>query len=73
MLTVFLDSQGVLLANFQKHGENVNSASYREVLFKLRDAIRRKRKGQLAGGVLLHHDNARPHTARATQERIQEL
>jgi hypothetical protein len=22
---------------------------------------------------LLHHDNARPHTARATQERIQEL
>jgi histone-lysine N-methyltransferase SETMAR len=23
--------------------------------------------------VLLHHDNARPHTARATQERIQEL
>jgi hypothetical protein len=24
-------------------------------------------------GVLLRHDNARPHTARATQERIQEL
>jgi hypothetical protein len=27
MLIVFWDSQGVLLAHFQKHGENVNSAS----------------------------------------------
>jgi hypothetical protein len=35
------------------------------------DAIRRKRPGQLSRGVLLHHDNGRPHTARATQERIQ--
>jgi hypothetical protein len=28
MLTVFWDSQVVLLAHFQKWGENVNSASY---------------------------------------------
>jgi hypothetical protein len=48
MFTVFWDSQGVLLAHFQKHSENVNSASYCEVLFKFRDAIRRKRRGQLA-------------------------
>jgi histone-lysine N-methyltransferase SETMAR len=27
----------------------------------------------VARGVLLHHDNARPHTARATQGRIQAL
>jgi hypothetical protein len=73
MLIVFWDSQGVLLAHFQKCGENVNFASYCEVLLKLRDAIPRKRPGQLARGVLLHHDNARPHRARATQERIQEL
>jgi histone-lysine N-methyltransferase SETMAR len=51
----------------------MNSASYCEVLLKLRDAVCRKRPGQLSGGVLLHHDNARPHTARATWERIQEL
>jgi histone-lysine N-methyltransferase SETMAR len=73
MLTVFWDSQGVLLAHFQKHGDNVNSASYCEVLLKLQDAIHRKCPDQLARGVLLHHDKARPHTARATQERIQEL
>jgi histone-lysine N-methyltransferase SETMAR len=40
---------------------------------KLRDVICRKSPGQLARGVLLHHDNARSHTTQATQERIQEL
>jgi hypothetical protein len=35
MLAVFCDSQGVLLAHFQKHGKNVNSTSYCEVLLKL--------------------------------------
>jgi hypothetical protein len=35
MLTVFWDSQAVLLAHFQKCGENVNSAICCEVLLKL--------------------------------------
>jgi hypothetical protein len=48
MLTMFWDSHGVLLAHYQKHGEYMNYASYCEVLLKLRDAIRRKRPGQLA-------------------------
>jgi hypothetical protein len=39
MLTVFWDSQGVLLAHFQKHGENVNFSSYSKVLLNHRDAI----------------------------------
>jgi histone-lysine N-methyltransferase SETMAR len=73
MFTVFWDSQGVVLAHFQKHGENVNSALYSEVLLKLLDAIHTKHPRQLVRGVLLHHDNARPHTALATQERIQQL
>jgi histone-lysine N-methyltransferase SETMAR len=73
MLTVFWDSQGVVLVHLQKRGKIMNSTSYCKVLLKLRDAIRRKRPGQLARGVLLHHDNASPHTARATQDRIQEL
>jgi hypothetical protein len=63
----------VATANFQKCGENVNSASYCQVLLKVQDAIQRKRPGQLARGVLLHHDNARPDTARTTQVRAQEL
>jgi ribosomal protein L34E len=70
---MFWDSQIVLLAHFQKRGENVNSAPYCEVLLKHGDAIHRKRPSQLARVALRHHDNARPHTARAIQQRIQEL
>jgi hypothetical protein len=47
MFTMFWDSQGVLLAHFQKRGENVNSASYCEAFLKLRDAISRKPPDQL--------------------------
>jgi histone-lysine N-methyltransferase SETMAR len=61
------------VARFQKQGENVNSVSYCEVLLKLQNVIHRKHPSQLARGVLLHHDNDRHHTARETQERIQEL
>jgi hypothetical protein len=42
MLTMFRDSHGVLIAHFQKCGENVNSASYCEVFLRLWDAILRK-------------------------------
>jgi hypothetical protein len=73
MLTMFWDSQVVLLTYCQKQGENVNSASYCEAFSKLRDVIRRKHSGQLARGVLFHHKNARPRTARETREKIQEL
>jgi hypothetical protein len=60
ILTMFWGSHGVLLAHFQKCGENVNFALYWKVLLKLQDSAHRKYPGQLARGVLLHHDNTRP-------------
>ena len=68
MLTVFWDMQGVILQKFQPHGENVNAASYCTTLQELRQAIRRKQPGLLTNEVILLDDNARPHTAKATQE-----
>jgi hypothetical protein len=70
---VFCNTRRVLLAHFQKRGENVNCLSYWEVLLKLRDAIHRNLPGQLRRGILLHRENAKSYTARASQERIQEL
>jgi hypothetical protein len=37
IITMCWESQGILLAYFQKRGENVNSASYCKVLLKLQD------------------------------------
>ena len=39
----------------------------------LRPAIKSKRRGFLSTGVLLQHDNARPHIARSTFATIQDL
>lgn len=68
MCTVFWDWRGILLVDFMDHGATINAAGYCETLRKLRRAIQNKRRGLLSKGVLLLHDNARPHTAHLTQQ-----
>jgi len=53
MLTVFLDSQGVLLEHDLERGTTVNSVVYCEMLSTgLKPAIQIKRRGLLSSGVL---------------------
>ncbi|KAJ4439971.1 hypothetical protein ANN_08102 [Periplaneta americana] len=66
MCTVFWDRKGILLIDFLPRGETVNADRYCETLRKLRRVIQNKRRGMLTAGVVLLHDNARPHTARRT-------
>lgn len=74
MLTVFWDSQGPVLEHYQERGSTINSARYSEMLIdRLKPAIRSKRRGLLSKGVVLLHDNARPHTAAHTVETLQKL
>jgi len=74
MLTLFWDEQGVILEHYMPRGSTVNSAMYADLLKNhLRPAIQSKRRGLLSTGVLLQHDNARPHTARSTVGTIQDL
>ncbi|KAJ4438847.1 hypothetical protein ANN_14800 [Periplaneta americana] len=56
----------ILLIDFLPRGETVNADRYCETLRKLRRAIQNKRRGMLTAGVVLLHDNARPHMARLT-------
>jgi histone-lysine N-methyltransferase SETMAR len=52
----------------------VDSATYADLLKNnLRPAIKSKRCGLLSTGVLLQHDNVRPHTVRSTIAAIQDL
>ncbi|KAJ4428302.1 hypothetical protein ANN_24320 [Periplaneta americana] len=62
--------KGVLLIEFLPRGETINRETYCQTLKKLRRAIQNKRRGMLTDGVVLLHDNARPHTARNTQNLI---
>jgi hypothetical protein len=62
MLTVFWDCQGVLLTEFQQRNHTITSAPFCTILTKLCDAIRRERRGLLTKGILLLHDNPRPHS-----------
>lgn len=68
MATVFWDRRGVPLVDFMTRGSTINSGAYIETLKKLRRAIQKKRRGMLASGIVLLHDNARPHTAARTQQ-----
>ena len=74
MLTIFWDSQGVLLEHYLERGTTVNSVGYSEMLStELKPAIRTKRWGLLSSGVLLLHDNAHPHTAIHTLQTLVKL
>ncbi|KAJ4436885.1 hypothetical protein ANN_17017 [Periplaneta americana] len=70
MCTVFWDRKGVLLIEFMPRGETINRETYCQTLKKFRCTIQNKRRGMLTDGVVLLHDNARPHTARDTQNLI---
>ena len=74
LLTVFWDSQGPILEHYMEKGVTVTSVNYSNMLRnELRPAIRSKRRGRLTQGVLLLHDNARPHTAHLTINTILQL
>jgi hypothetical protein len=64
MATVFWDVHGVILVDFTPPGSTINVAASQETLKRLKEAIRRKGPGLLTKelGVLLLHDNARPHS-----------
>ena len=51
----------------------MNAERYFETLQKLRRSNQNKRRGMLIEGVVLLHDNARPHTARRSTHLLQEF
>lgn len=67
MASVFCDRQRVLLVDFMPRNTTINADAYCATLRRLRQAIQNRRRGKLSRGIVLIHDNARPHTARQTQ------
>ena len=70
MLTVFWNSEHVVLSDFIEKETTINSQRYIETLTALKRRIERI---GIRNEKLLQHDNARPHTSAATRDAIQRL
>ena len=66
MLTILWDMQGPITISFLQKESFVNSANRCELLKPVKKDIKHKRWVHQSEGVILHHDNARPHTASQT-------
>ena len=71
MATVFWDPKGIILIDYRPAGTSI-SEYYANVIKQLRIAIKEKRRGNLAAGVLLLHDNAHVYKSRVAQVAIRE-
>ena len=68
LLTVFLDSRGVVHHEYAPQGQTVNKQYYEGVLCRLRNAEQRKRPDLWAAETWqLHHDNAPAHSSHLIQ------
>ncbi|UYV70801.1 hypothetical protein LAZ67_8000674 [Cordylochernes scorpioides] len=64
LLVAFLDNKGIVHHEYLPAGQTVIKEMYLSILRRLREAIRKKRPEKwINGDWILHHDNARPHTA----------
>jgi len=72
----FWDGRGVILWKLLEQGQTMTSNVYCGLLDELKDKIQAERRRSLDShghGIQLLQDNARPHTARATAEKLLEL
>ncbi len=72
MATIFWDVEGILLIDYLPKKTTITGNYYVEVLRKLHQAIKDKRRGKLSRNILLLHDNAPAHSAKVTQAALKE-
>jgi histone-lysine N-methyltransferase SETMAR len=72
MLCIWWDMRGIIHYGLLERNLTVTSEFYCQQLRRLEESIQQKRPGR-RHGVILQHDNARPHNANMTKAAIQEL
>ncbi|UYV63554.1 hypothetical protein LAZ67_2004645 [Cordylochernes scorpioides] len=61
MVSVFWDSEGVLLLDFLNKGQTITGNYYANLVKQLREAIKEKRREMLSRKIVYHQDNAPSH------------
>jgi [histone H3]-lysine36 N-dimethyltransferase SETMAR len=74
LLSVFWDSKGVILLDVLPRGMTITAEYYCGLLDKLKTAVMEKRRRRMTDGCLyMQHDNAQPHTAAITTQKLRQL
>lgn len=74
MLCIWWNTQGPVHYELLKPNERLNSEKYCQQLDDLSKALKKKRPALFnRKNIILHHDNARPHAALGTRQKIAEL
>lgn len=74
LLSIWWNIYGIVHYEFLKTGETITADIYCDQLVRLSEAIGKKHAALVnRRGVMLQHDNAKPHTAKKTQEKIRDL
>ncbi|GFV36890.1 mariner Mos1 transposase [Trichonephila clavipes] len=74
LLCLWWDRKVPMYYELLKQGKTINADLYCKQLDKLKAAIKEKRPPLASRkGIVLHHDNARPHTAMVTQQKLNAL
>jgi histone-lysine N-methyltransferase SETMAR len=72
MATIFWDCEGILLIDYLPPKTTITGLYYGNLIRKLRDVIKEKRRGKVSAGILLLHDNAPVHKAQVAMAAIRE-
>lgn len=73
MASVFWDARGIIFVDVLPAGVHITSQVYCEQLDKLKEAVYEKRRRTQLSDYFFLQDNARPHTAFATMDKLEEL
>ncbi|KAG5666128.1 hypothetical protein PVAND_017697 [Polypedilum vanderplanki] len=73
LLSLWWDIRGVIFFELLKPNETITAEKYCAQISKVHEALKTKRPALLnRNKIVYHHDNARPHTARITKEKLNE-
>ena len=67
LATIFWDQEGIIMIDYLEHGKTITMDYYAELLRRLRQTVKEKRRGKLQLNPLLLHDNARVHTGHVAE------
>lgn len=74
LLCVWWNIHGIIHHELLKANQTVTGELYCQQLDRVRDALAVKHAALVnRKGVILHHDNARPHASKVTQQKIKQL